>query len=61
MSSDINITKEQWDEYRCIQDSGSYNMIEPNERAMTDLSKSEWIYIMSIYEKLEEKYEGDSK
>ena len=61
MSSDINITKEQWDEYRCIQDSGAYNMIDPNARAMTDLSKSEWIYIMSNYEKLEEKYEGDSK
>ena len=59
MSNDINITEEQWEEYRDIQMSGLYNMFDPNAREATSLSKSQWIYIMGNYEKLEEKYEGD--
>ena len=35
----MEITKEQWDEYRSVQDSGAYNMFDPNARAMTDLTK----------------------
>ena len=51
----MEISEEQWDEYRCIQDSGAYNMYDPNARAMTDLSKDEWIYIMKNYNSLKEK------
>ena len=57
--SNINITEEQWDEYRCIQDSGAYNMFDPNAREATSLSKPEWIHIMKNYEELHKKYEGD--
>ena len=55
----MEISEEQWDEYRCIQDSGAYNMYDPNARAMTDLSKDEWIYIMKNYNSLKEKYENE--
>jgi len=55
----MEITKEQWDEYRCVQDSGAYNMYDPNARAMTDLSKQEWIHIMKNYSELKTKHEGE--
>ena len=34
-------------------------MYDPNARAMTDLSKDEWIYIMKNYNSLKEKYENE--
>ncbi len=55
----MEITKEQWDEYRDVQDSGAYNMFDPNARAMTDLTKQEWIHIMQNYSELKTKYEGE--
>ena len=55
----MEITKEQWDEYRDVQDSGAYNMYDPNARAMTDLSKQEWIHIMKNYSELKTKHEGE--
>ena len=58
MSDAININEDQWDEYRDIQDSGLYNMFDPNARAMTSLSKSEWIYILKNYSELKEQFEG---
>ena len=57
--SNINITEEQWEEFRDIQMSGLYNMFEPNAREATSLSKPEWIHIMKNYEELHKKYEGD--
>ncbi len=56
----MEITKEQWDEYRDVQDSGAYNMYDPNARAMTDLTKQEWIHIMQNYSELKTKYEGEN-
>ena len=55
----MEITKEQWDEYRDVQDSGMYNMYDPNARAMTDLSKQEWKHIMKNYSELKTKHEGE--
>lgn len=54
----MEITKEQWDEYRYVQDSGLYNMFDPNARTLTDLTSQEWIHIMQNYSELKEKYEG---
>ena len=31
----MELTKDQWNEYRDVQDSGLYNMYDPNARAMT--------------------------
>ena len=55
----MEITKEQWDEYRGVQDSGMFNMYDPQARAMTDLTKHEWIEIMKNYSELRNKYEGE--
>ena len=52
-----NITKEQFEEYRSVQDSGMYNMFDPRARECTSLSKEEWIEIIKNYPKLLEKYE----
>ena len=55
----MEITKEQWDLYRDIQDSGLYNMYDPNARKMAGLSKQEWIHIMKNYSELKTKHEGE--
>ena len=55
----MEITKEQWDEYRGVQDSGMFNMFDPQARAMTDLTKEEWIEIIQNYSELKNKYEGE--
>ena len=55
----MEITKEQWDEYRGVQDSGMFNMYDPQARAMTDLTKHEWIEIIKNYSELKNKYEGE--
>ena len=56
---EITISKEQFQEYRDIQDSGMYNMFDPNARAATSLSKPEWMHILSNYDDLSDKYEGE--
>ena len=52
------INEEQWNEYREVQDSGMFNMFDPQARAMTELTKDEWLYILKNYSELKEKYEG---
>ena len=54
----MEITKEQFEDYRSIQDSGMFNMFDPNARACTDLSKNEWMTIIENYDELSDKYEG---
>ena len=53
------INKEQWDEYRGVQDSGMFNMFSPDARALTSLSRDEWLYILKNYSQLKTKYEGE--
>ena len=55
----MEITKEQWDEYRDVQDSGAWNMFSPQARAETSLTKEEWLYILKNYSELKTKYEGE--
>ena len=52
------VTKKQFKEYLDVQESGLYNMFDPRARAMTSLSKNEWIHIISNYTDLKEKFEG---
>ena len=42
MAEEINITAEEWNEYKDVQDSGLVNMFTPDARAMTSLSKDKW-------------------
>lgn len=52
----MKITKEQFDEYKQVQDMGAYNMFDPRARELTDLSKQEWAYIIKNYEELYKNY-----
>ena len=52
----VEITKEKFDEYKKVQMSGMFNMFDPRARAVTDLSKEEWVTIMQEYEKLDEAW-----
>ena len=54
----MKLTKEQFMEYRQVQNSGMFNMFDPQAREMTSLSIDEWVHIMNYYSKLKEKYEG---
>ena len=54
----MTITKEQWEDYRRIQNYGEYNMFDPRARQLSDiLTKEEWVYVMSNYTQLHDKYE----
>ena len=53
------VTREEFAEYRDVQDSGMFNMFTPQAREMTTLSKDKWIQILKNYTELKEEYEGD--
>ena len=55
----MEISKDQWQEYGDVQDSGEYNMYDPSARSMTSLTKHEWIHIMQNYSQLKEKYDTE--
>ena len=40
------ITKNEWQEYKEVQETGMFNMLEPRAREMTTLSKEKWLYII---------------
>ena len=54
----MKLTKEQFMEYMQVQDSGMFNMFDPQAREMTSLSRDEWLHILKNYSELKEKYEG---
>ena len=58
MSETVKIDRNQWKQYKDVQNSGQFNMFDPRARAMTNLSKNEWIHIISNYTDLKEKFEG---
>ena len=57
----IDITKEKFDAYKEVQMSGDFNMFAPQARAMTDLTKAEWVTIMKDYKKLDEAWGKDDE
>jgi len=52
----MELTKEQWQEFKDVQESGEYNMYDPAAVKSTTLSIDEWLYIMKNYSCLEGKY-----
>ena len=48
----VQITEEDFKEYKRVQQSGMFNMFDPKAREMTTLTKDEWVTIMQDYEKL---------
>ena len=56
------ITKNEWQEYQEVQETGMFNMLEPRAREMTTLSKEKWLYIIKNYNELTLIYEkGENK
>jgi|TARA_R110000824_G_scaffold19972_5_gene76219 hypothetical protein len=47
----INITKEKFDEFEKIKKEGRYNMLDPQARALSSLTKKEWVQIATDYDK----------
>ena len=57
----VQITKDKFQEYKRVQESGAYNMFAPRAREMTELSKAEWVTIMREYEKLNKAWGNDDR
>ena len=57
----VQITKEDFDEYKRVQESGMFNMFDPRARDMTSLSKEQWIRIMKDYEKLNKSWSEENE
>jgi|TARA_B100001094_G_C18190112_1_gene806574 hypothetical protein len=57
----IEITQKDFLEYKAIQESGQFNMFDPQAREMTNLSKEQWVKIMQEYKKLNEAWGNDDK
>ncbi len=56
MSMLNEITKEMFEEYKIVQESGDFNMLDPEARAGTSLDRRQWYAIISNYEELSKKY-----
>ena len=50
------ITKEMFKEYKYVQESGQFNMLEPRAREDTSLDRRQWYAIISNYNELNAKY-----
>jgi len=57
----IEITQEDFLEYKKVQESGMFNMFDPQARQMTNLSKEQWVKIMQEYKKLNEAWGKDDE
>tara|TARA_R100000231_G_C5323173_1_gene164019 strand:+ start:661 stop:966 length:306 start_codon:yes stop_codon:yes gene_type:complete len=45
----VQVTKEDFLQYKRVQESGEFNMFDPSARMMTTLSKEQWVTIMRDY------------
>jgi len=50
------VTKEEFEEYKKIQESGDFNMLDPRARARTSLNKHQWYNIVKNYKELEKAW-----
>ena len=57
----VEVTQEDFLEYKRVQQSGMYNMFDPQARQMTNLSKEQWVKIMQEYKKLNEAWGNDDE
>ena len=48
----VQVTKEDFLQYKRVQESGEFNMFDPSARMMTTLSKEQWMHIMQSYKSL---------
>ncbi len=52
----MKITQEKFEQYLIIQKNGGYNMLDPMAISLEDLSRREWLYILSNFKKLSKKF-----
>ena len=57
----VQITEEDFKEYKRVQKSGMFNMFDPKAREMTTLTRDEWVTIMQDYEKLNAAWGKDDE
>jgi len=61
----VEITKEDFWEYKKVQESGEFNVFDPSARMMTTLSREQWTAIIRDYDSFNnawgKKDETDSK
>jgi len=57
----VQITKEDFLEYKEVQESGEFNPSDPRAREMTSLSKDQWLRIIKEYNKLDEAWGKDNE
>ena len=53
-------TKEDFDNYLFIQEGGMYNMLDPKARALTNMSKEQWVDIIKNYSEYLKLYSNES-
>ena len=46
------VTNDQFKQFEDVRNGGLFNMFDPQARDLTNLTKDEWIEIMSIYDLL---------
>ena len=56
----MKASKEQFEAYREVQDSGAFNMFSPDAILSTGLDKETYFDIIEHYSEYEEKYEGEN-
>lgn len=57
-------TKKQisnWREYEAVRAEGRFNMFDPNARALTGLSKTDYMFALSNYSALKTQAEAETK
>ena len=55
--SELNeITEEMFKEYKDVQESGEFNMLDPRARKATSLDRGQWYVIIHNYNELNKKY-----
>ena len=57
----MEVTKEQFESYKAVQDSGQFNMFDRRARALTGLDKGIYLTIIKEYDKLEDKYANNNE
>ncbi len=55
----VTVTKDDFLEYKRVQESGEFNMFDPSARMMTSLSKEQWVHIMQSYKSLNNAWGKD--
>mgnify|MGYP003132313642 CR=1 FL=1 len=50
------VSKNDFKQYKVVQESGDYNMLDRRARELTSLSKDTWFLIVQNYSELNEAY-----